>query len=386
MSLDTESWEKFILKDLFTLKGGFYNKKPYHSTNGNIPFLASTDSNNGVTEYYSIEDIQSWNKTGEEDSTIDKKIYPGNCITVTVNGSVCNAYYQESEFTCSHDITVLYGHNFKLNKSLAMFFCTIISNEKYRWSYGRKPHDKKKFGNSIIKLPILKDEVGAPVIDQKKKFSSNGFVPDFDYIEKFIESLHHEYLKTNVVCQNDFRLDTDSWKNFYLHRIFNTSMGNGINAVTTTNYNPKYNYVSRNSNDNGVVDFVDEIEGEAPFPAGALTLALGGSYLGSCFVQDKPFYTAQNVGILQEKVSMSIYSKLFIATLIRNECKTKYLAFGRELNSHFRKDFSIKLPVRHDGKEIFIDKTKEFSDDGYVPDWDQMEQLMKKLSYSDRII
>ena len=56
-------------------------------------------------------------------------------------------------------------------------------------------------------------------------------------------------------------------------------MGNGIDAVLTTNDNPKYNYVSRDSNGNGVVGFVDEIEGEEPFPAGAMSLALGGSFL-----------------------------------------------------------------------------------------------------------
>ena len=47
-------------------------------------------------------------------------------------------------------------------------------------------------------------------------------------------------------------------------------MGNGIDAVITTSDEPKYNYVSRDSNGNGVVGFVDEIEGEEPFPAGAM--------------------------------------------------------------------------------------------------------------------
>ena len=162
-------------------------------------------------------------------------------------------------------------------------------------------------------------------------------------------------------------------------------MGNGIDAVLTTSDNPKYNYVSRDSNGNGVVGFVDEIEGELPFPAGAMSLALGGSFLGSCFVQTKPFYTAQNVAVLQEKVPLSIYVKLFLATLIRNECKTKYLAFGRELNAHFRKDFSLKLPVKHDSNGIVIDTSLQFSDEGYIPDWEWMENYIKSLPYSDRI-
>lgn len=75
-------------------------------------------------------------------------------------------------------------------------------------------------------------------------------------------------------------------------------MGNGIDVIVIINYNSKYNYVSRDSNGNGVVGFVDEIEGEEPFSAGTMSLALGGRFLGSCFIQKEPFYTAQNVGIL----------------------------------------------------------------------------------------
>lgn len=155
--LNVQDWKEFVFTDIFKLKGGFYNKKPEHSISGNVPFLASTESNNGVTEYYSIDDINGWDKVGNEDNTLDKKIYKGNCIAVTVNGSVCNAFYQKDDFTCSHDITAFYLKNHILTPSLAMFLSTIIMGDKYRWSYGRKPHDVKKFGKSIIKLPVDTD-------------------------------------------------------------------------------------------------------------------------------------------------------------------------------------------------------------------------------------
>lgn len=82
---------------------------------------------------------------------------------------------------------------------------------------------------------------------------------------------------------------------------------------------------------------------------------------------------------------MSDHTKLFIATLIRNECKIKYQAFGRELNAHFREDFTIKLPVKRNANDIVFDETHEFSDDGYIPDWEWMDRYMKSLPYSDRI-
>lgn len=189
VTLIYDDWKEFVLNDVFTLKGGFYNKKPEHSTDGNIPFLASTESNNGVTEFYTIEDIKRWNKVGDEDDTLDKKLYKGNCIAVTVNGSVCNAFYQKEQFTCSHDITAFYVKHYTINPYLAMFLCTIITQDKYRWSYGRKPHDVKKFGKSVIKLPIKHNPDGTPFIDKDKKYSDDGYVPDWEFMENYIKSL-----------------------------------------------------------------------------------------------------------------------------------------------------------------------------------------------------
>lgn len=187
--LNVEEWEDFLFTDIFYLKGGFYNKKPEHSETGRFPFLGSTESNNGVTELYSLDDIRFWDKVGNEDNTLEKKIFEGNCIAVTVNGSVCNAFYQAESFTCSHDITAFYLKNYTLNPMLAIFLCTIIMQDKYRWSYGRKPHDIKKFGKSIFKLPIKREKDGAPILDKNKTFSAKGYIPDWEYMEKYIRCL-----------------------------------------------------------------------------------------------------------------------------------------------------------------------------------------------------
>lgn len=187
--IDKNGWEEFSLDGVFKLKGGFYNKKPEHSIDGKIPFLASTETNNGVTEYYDIEDIRGWDKVGNEDNTLNKKLYKGNCIAVTVNGSVCNAFYQKETFTCSHDITAFYVKKYDMNVHLAMFLCTIIMQDKYRWSYGRKPHDVKKFGKSVIKLPVKHNPDGSVFIDTKHTYSENGYVPDWQFMEDYIKSL-----------------------------------------------------------------------------------------------------------------------------------------------------------------------------------------------------
>lgn len=385
MNLDIEKWKLFDFVKIFDIKKGFYNKKPEASGNGTIPFLGATDSNNGVTGYYTYEEIESSSKTGNDSNEpIERKLFPGHAVCVTNNGSVGYAYYQNKPFTCSHDVNPLYLLDRAFNQYTGMFVATIIMHDRYRWGYGRKWRPERMV-KSQLRLPILQDKNGVPIIDVNKKYSDEGYIPDWEWMEKYIKTLHYKPITTRVITSTNTKLVTTEWKEFLLHRIMKAGMGNGIDAVLTTSDNPKYNYVSRDSNGNGVVGFVDEIEGEKPFPAGAMSLALGGSFLGSCFIQKKPFYTAQNVAVLQEKVPLSIHTKLFIATLIRNECKVKYQAFGRELNSHFRKDFTIKLPVKHNADGIIFDKTYEFSDDGYIPDWEWMDSYMRSLPYSDRI-
>ncbi len=385
MNLDTAKWRLFDFVKIFDIKKGFYNKKPESSGVGAIPFLGATDSNNGVTEHYTYEEIESSSKTGDgSNESIERKIFPANAVCVTNNGSVGYAYYQNKPFTCSHDVNPLYLLNGEFNEYTGMFVAAVIMYDRYRWGYGRKWRPERMI-NYQLRLPIVCDEQGLPIIDATHKYSSEGFIPDWEWMENYIKTLHHKPLTTQVVTQSDVNLNTTDWKEFLLHRIMKAGMGNGIDAVLTTSDNPKYNYVSRDSNGNGVVGFVDEIEGEEPFPAGTMSLALGGSFLGSCFIQKRPFYTAQNVAVLQEKVPLSNHTKLFIATLIRNECKIKYQAFGRELNAHFRKDFTIKLPVKHDVNGVVYDETHEFSDEGFIPDWAWMDNYMKSLPYSDRI-
>lgn len=367
MRINISNWKKFKFNKVFDVKKGFYNKKPETSYGGDIPFLGATDSNNGITGYYSLEDIEAASKTGADpNDEINKKLFPGNAVCVTNNGSVGFAYYQPRTFTCSHDVNPLYRLDGEFNQYTGLFVASIIMKDRYRWGYGRKWRPER----------MVKSEIFLPA-------TANG-APDWEWMEEYIKTLNCTPIKTKNK-KGQLSIDTKLWKEFYLHKLFHVSMGNGIDAVLTTVDNPKYNYVSRDSNGNGVVGYVDEIEGETPFPAGAMSLALGGSFLGSCFIQKEPFYTAQNVGILQDREPLSIYSKLFISTLIRNECKIKYQAFGRELNSHFRKDFTIKLPIKMDKSNIVYDENKFYSDKGYIPDWEWMENYIRKLPYADTV-
>lgn len=93
------------------------------------------------------------------------------------------------------------------------------------------------------------------------------------------------------------------------------------------------NFVGRSSQNMGVTGVVAPTV--SPFPAGAITVSLGGSKLLSSFIQLEPFYTAQNVAVLQAKEEMTFAQKLYVCLCIRHN-RFRYSAFGREANRTLR--------------------------------------------------
>jgi len=93
----------------------------------------------------------------------------------------------------------------------------------------------------------------------------------------------------------------------------------------------KINFVSRSSQNLGVVCKVSKYKNVEPYPAGVITVTLGGSYLLSSFIQQSPFYTAQNVKILTPKNNMSFNEKVFYCKCIEYN-RFRYTSHGREAN------------------------------------------------------
>lgn len=179
IKLNTDSWKWFRYDEIFEICKGFYNKKPEENPIGDIPFIGATDSNNGITSMHDLDTIKEASKTGDEpNAPLEQKIFKPNCITVSNNGSVGYAFYQPKEFTCTHDVNPLYIHkkwNKELNIFIAMFLCSLIEKEHFRWDYGRKWRPKR-MPDSLIKLPV-------------RKITPNEYEPDWQFMEDYIKSL-----------------------------------------------------------------------------------------------------------------------------------------------------------------------------------------------------
>ena len=211
--------------------------------------------------------------------------------------------------------------------------------------------NKDTLADTIIKLPTKNDE-------PNWEYMSN-------YMEKIIVNEKSNYEKLLRMSGNNNKIDITGWKKFNLYdeSLFDISMGSKLDRIKMTDENPTVNFVGRANANNGITTCVDRIAGVEPYPAGTLTVSLGGEYLGSCFVQPKDYYTSQNVIVLIPKWNMPYEVKQFIATMIFKESRTYYKAFIDELNRHIKTDFSFYLPV----------------DDKGIPNWTFMENYMKDI-------
>ena len=185
------------------------------------------------------------------------------------------------------------------------------------------------------------------------------------------------------------QLSEIKWKDYHLYDLFEIDTGNKFDRSKMTSIDPTVNFVGRSSTKNGVTAYVDYVDGVTPYDEGCLTIALGGEHIGSCFVQNHPFYTSQNVVVLTPKEPMSENVKIFISHVVRNESKNNYMAFARELNSHIKTDFAIKIPVIVDGTPdyIFMEEYIEGlkSDCSSIPDYFLDEGFDRAFWYLDNI-
>lgn len=134
-ALAVSNWHSFTLQDLFTIRKGQRLTKA-NMLPGTVPYIGASDTSNGVTAHIGQDPI-----------------HKGGTITVSYNGSVAEAFFQPVDYWATDDVNVLYPKGFTLTPATALFVCTIIRMEKYRFNYGRKWH-LERMREAVIKLPV----------------------------------------------------------------------------------------------------------------------------------------------------------------------------------------------------------------------------------------
>jgi hypothetical protein len=349
MDLITEKWQEFKIKDIFDVELAKGDIKLGEVNSGDIPLVSSGESNNGIVGYIdSLGDGKS-------------EMFPSNRITIDMFG---NAFYQNEPFyAVSHGRVNILKPKFGLTRNIGLFISAIIKQEQYRFSYGRAVYSSVA-EEMDIKLPV--DLEGNP---------------DWQFMEDYIKSLHHKPITTKRSNETSLQINTNNWEHFKVENLFSRIYKAKAHTKEEVTESAKgMNLVSRTEENNGIDLIVQNENLEGIEKGNCITI---GDTTATCFYQKDEFITGDHMVVLRSDW-MTQSTGLYIVTLINRE-KYRY-CYGRAYKMDSIKSTLLKLPVKKDEQGIaVIDTEHKYHSEGFIPDWQYMEDYINSLPYSDRI-
>ena len=317
--IDTKQWKEFIIKDLFTVKRPSARSQANYN-DGDIPFVASGNFNNGVLKYLEPK----------KDEILDA----GNCITVSpIDGS---SFYQEDDFLgrggAGSSIILLYNPN--LNLYNGYFIATVIRTVCRKYAYSDMAN-KDTIGAEKIKLPV--DETGNP---------------DFSYMESYMKNLELAVSTSLTDLQSAKKsdisgtLDISSWKLFQLSELFNVQKGKRLTKADMKD--GKIRFIGASAINNGITAYISN--DEHLHPQNTITLSYNGS-IGEAFYQDEMFWASDDVNVLYPKFEMNREMAFFIIPLLKTAGK-RYAFIDKWKKEDMEKS-KIPLPTTEDGNHDY---------------------------------
>ena len=150
-------WRDFSISEIFEIKPGKRLTKANMKA-GNIPFIGASDSNNGITNFISNENIST-----------DKHV-----LGVNYNGSVVENFYHPYKCTFSDDVKRFSTKEIKGNKYIYLFLKNAIIKQKSKYMWGYK-FNEARMAKQRIMLPV----------------NSKGG-PDYKYMEDYMRYLEQQ--------------------------------------------------------------------------------------------------------------------------------------------------------------------------------------------------
>ena len=356
MNLDVQGWKPFQIGKLFTmLNGKGITQEEISDNEGDFIAVQSGEENNGVMGKIDLNYCKSMKYTYSEKP----------CLTVARSGSAGFVSYQKNGCVVGDSAKILLLPDEVATTEHYLFLQAMLTANRFKYTYGRKVTEDK-YLNDIIDLPTQHNADGSIFIDTTCQYSDDGYVPDWQFMEDYIKSLHYKPLTTKNKIGQAPDLNISEWKEFALTDIF-TSLDTGkISNASDLDMGDDLPYLGAKKDNNGVMQMCIDIPNKRSKGNCVVMICDGEGSVGLANYMDSDFLGTVNLMLGYNEKYLNAYTGLFLATVLCQE-RPKY-SFGRKWKTHIPETI-IKLPVNSDGN----------------PDWQFMENYIKALPYGDRL-
>ena len=328
--IDTTSWKKYKLTDLFDIILPIGDIQAQKMNNGVFPLVSSGKNNNGICKYI--------------DRTSKSNLIQANSITVDMFGK---AFFHDYEYYCvAHGRINILIPKFSINKYTGLYIMRAIESitiPKYEFLDMCSQGALKK---EIIKLPV-----------------NNKEAPDWEYMESYMKNIMQESEKNieklNNIHNSKKTIDILGWREFSLggdNGLFRIVKGTRLTKANMKDGN--INFIGSSSVNNGITNHISNLE--HIHPANLITVSYNGS-IGEAFYQEKPFWASDDVNVFYPNFKQSFEIAMFLIPLIR-KIGQKYKFVDKWKLEDMCND-KITLPINGNGE----------------PDWEYMENYMKNI-------
>lgn len=136
LKLTHRAWKEFPFSDIFTKIQRGKRLTKSNQIEGEIPYVSSTATNNGVDNFI--------------DNTDNVRMF-NNCLSLANSGSVGSVFYHHYTFVGSDHITALELD--KPNKYIYLFLSGVIKRLEEKYSFNREINDVRIKREKIL-LPV----------------------------------------------------------------------------------------------------------------------------------------------------------------------------------------------------------------------------------------
>lgn len=316
------------LEDLFHVKNGISSNavkvQEMEDHSYNIPYFRPTSAfENVIVGYINLEEVEQ------------RFVFEAGNIFVSTDGdgSHSYAYVSPIRFIPNSNVSVLIPkREMSLNEKI--FYAFVITKNRYRFSYGRKPKGER------LKSLILPNAM--PLNFQRFKLSK------FDN-DNFSLPINSATIDLEIL----------KWQWFRYDKLFKIERGRGprVKDIQENGTTPFITSIDKN---NGLTGWTND----SPIHIGNVISVNRNGSVAEAFYQPVPFCSTEDVHIFNPKFDLNPFIALFLTSLIKKE-KYRY-SYGRKWGIGRMNESQIKLPVTETGE----------------PDWEFMENYIKSLPYS----